>query len=65
LAYEIAVMLADFVVREARRLVELPSDKAARKALSTERNRIKHSTDRLDMLIAERMRIDAAQQQKP
>jgi hypothetical protein len=47
-------------VREARRLVELPSDKAARAALRTERNRVKISADPLDILVAERMRLDAA-----
>jgi hypothetical protein len=65
LAYEIAVLLADYVVREARRLVELPSDKAARAALRTERTRIKNSTDSIDLLIAERMQLDAIQQKKP
>jgi hypothetical protein len=59
------VLLADFVVREARRLVELPSDKAARAALRTERTRIKNSTDPIDLLITERMQLDAAQKQKP
>jgi hypothetical protein len=58
-------MLADYVVREARRLVELPSDKEARAALRTKRNRIKNSTDSIDLLIAERMQLDAAQKQKP
>ncbi len=59
------MLLADYVVREARRLVELPSDKEARARLRTERTRIKNSTDSIDLLIAERMQLDAAQKQKP
>lgn len=53
------MLLADAVISEARRLVTLPQDKAAREALRKERLRIKDSADWFDQLIVERMALDA------
>lgn len=65
LAYEIASLVADAVVSQAKRLVELPADKEARAALRSERRRIKDSPDWLDRLITERMALDAEQKNTP
>ena len=65
LAYEIAVLIADAVVYQAKRLVEVPADSDARAALRTERRRVKDSSDWLDSLITERMALDAETKKVP
>lgn len=65
LAHEIAILLADSIIEQARHFRALPTDKAAREALRKERTRIKHSNDWFDRLIAARMAHDAAQEAKP
>jgi hypothetical protein len=64
LAHEIAVLFADAVADKARELVSLPADKEARATLRTERTRVKNSTSWFDVLVAERMALDAEREQK-
>jgi hypothetical protein len=65
LAYEIAALIAEAVITQAQRLVELPADKDARAALGRERMRVKNSSDWLDRLISERMAQDAETKKVP
>jgi hypothetical protein len=65
LAYEIAALIADAVVTQAKHLVAIPADADARAAIRSERRRIKDSSDWLDRLITERMALDAEREKVP
>jgi hypothetical protein len=56
---EIAMLLADTIVSEARRLRERTSDQKERRKLDKEWRATKQSTDWLDRLIVERVEQDA------
>lgn len=56
---EIATLLADAVIAEARRLGAKLSDPKARRARDAEYQKLTQSKDWFDMLIVERIRQDA------
>lgn len=56
---EIATLLADAVIREARRISTRVSDKKERRALDREYQKLKQSSDWFDQLIVERILLDA------
>lgn len=55
---EIAIMLADVIIQEARRLGGKTSDKKEHRARQAEFGKLKKSTDAFDKLIVERIMLD-------
>jgi hypothetical protein len=61
---EIALLMADAIVREARRLQAKTSDSKERAALNKEYATLEASHDWFDMLIVERIGLDAKKNAK-